>query len=295
VGLTLSVWLVVCSQTRAQGAGLHVRMQGDGCPSAALLKQKLEPLLGDEAGRLTVSSAALERSDAPQASVSDLGARYRVESDGLDREVEDPLRDCVERARVAAVFLALNMKARPTQESNRAAQPLQLGAQWFATAAYATEIDRGSVGAGLGVWGGHASMRFALTAAILTMTRIALGASGDVRGSVELMRLPLHLTASYLFHAGPLALGPSLGLELDLLRIHGAGVDRPQTAWRIDPGVSAAADLHLQLAAAWSLALRLGVSALARAYDLSLDPTGPLGKTPRLWLSAGLGLEWRWR
>ena len=109
------------------------------------------------------------------------------------------------------------------------------------------------------------------------------------------MRFPSRLTASYLFSIGRYSFGPTVGFDLDLLRIRGRGVARPRTSLRIDPGLLLAVETHLQLGAAWSLGLRLGLDAYARAYDLAVSPTGSLGKTPRLWLAGSLGMAWRFR
>jgi hypothetical protein len=280
-------------QARAE-TRLHVRMAPDGCPSAELLRQKLEPLLREQSGSLDVTDAAPDGAGIERAAVIDLGTHYRIEAAEQSRELADPARDCVERARVAAVFIALNVQTPPAQPpAAHEIEPVTAAVSVFGQAAYASQIGRGTGGGGVGLLLGYACWRFAATAAVLWPLEVPLRATDQVQASATLMRLPFGVTAACLFSAGRFGFGPALGVGLDVLRIRGAGADRPQTAWRVDPGLLAAAELRVQLAAAWSLGLRLGFELFARAYDLEVDPTGSLGRTPRLWLSAGLGLEWR--
>jgi hypothetical protein len=266
-----------------------------------LLEQKLAPLLGGDA-QLTVSEdhdlAAAERS----AQVFDLGARYRVEVEGLRREFADAKRDCVERARVSAVLIALNLQKTPARGRISAAPeeavpyehaPLRLGVQLFAVLGYASEIGRGAPGAGVGTWLSWRQLRVGFSAAVLSATSIDLASAGGVRGSVGVTRVPLFASVSYVFALGRLELGPLLGLGGDLLRMRGIDVTRPQTELRINPGVLVAADAHVRWTREFALFLQIGLAGFPRAYALNVDPTGELGHTPRLWLNAVGGVEWR--
>src|SRR5205814_3430832 len=82
----------------APGSGLVVEAAGQ-CPERAAVMAALQPVLGDEALR---STRGLSR-------VSDLGDRFEVVALGQTRQYADPNRDCAERARVAAVFIALTV------------------------------------------------------------------------------------------------------------------------------------------------------------------------------------------
>jgi hypothetical protein len=61
------------------------------------------------------ASVTLAPPDSATASarVEDLGPRYRVRVGGSERVIEDPGRDCGERARVAAIFVALTLFPPP--------------------------------------------------------------------------------------------------------------------------------------------------------------------------------------
>jgi hypothetical protein len=301
---------LVCAVAHAQPA-VTVSVTADGCPDPALLQQKLDPLLGAQT-RVAVTSGPLERSAEQHAAVHDLGERYTIELDGLQREFTDPTRDCVERARVAAVFIALNLKtprARPTLAAAAPAPPepppepppapdaerVQLGALLAGQAAYATAIGAGTAGAGAGLWLGRGALRLDFLAGILAPTRIALTPRNGVHGSVDLLRLPLTLSASYLLRTAAVAVGPTLGLDLDVLRLRGVDLFHPETALRVNPGLLVGVDARAQLSAGLALALRLQLDGFPRAYALSVDKLGRLGQTPRLWLGASLGLQWRLR
>ena len=256
-----------------------------------------------------------------RATVTDLGERYRVEIGDVQREFEDGAHDCVERARVAAVFIALNRKesqAAPPQAApelpppppapQRPSEPepepplpaddpsiAHYGVHLFGAAGFAPEPSAMAPGGGAGVWLSAGALRFELSSGVLAATSIDLSARSGVDGSVALVRLPSTLSASYLLRAGRLQLGPTLGFAFDLLRLHGTRVPDAQTALRANAGALAAIDAHLRLSPVWLVLMRVSLSAFPRVYDLELDPAGTLGHTPRLWLGATLGIEWQFR
>lgn len=296
-------------------------VEGDGCPDTALLEQALAPLIGGEAAGEAGSG---------HASVRDLGERYRVEVGAVAREFDDPARDCRERARVAAVFIALNRKEARAAPKPPAAEPkpkpepkpdepaaepepeplleppaptafedrtdiVHYGMQLFGAAAYAPDPSKLAPGGGAGAWLTAGDFRFELSAGALAPADIDLQTQSSVNGAVALLRLPLSLSASYLLRAGAFRFGPALGLALDVLRMHGKNLPDPQTELRVNPGGLAALDAHARLGREWLALLRLSLSAFPRAYDLAVDRAGKLGSTPRLWLGATLGIEYQFR
>jgi len=306
-------WLA-CSAAVARADEVRVQVEADACPSAALLEQKLAPLLPGVTLAFAAPSSSPSSSPpspAQSVSVSDLGERYAIEVAGLSREVQDPARDCVERARVAAVFIALNLAQKPEPEPAPQPAPpaesapppeptdepqeppgLQLGLRVFGDGAYALAPERGALGGGLGAWLGHGAWRVALDVGVLSPVRVSF-APAD--GAVSVLRLPVVASAGFRLRVGRLELGPSVGLALDVLHLRGVEVLRPQSQLRFDPGLSVAAEAGLRLAPALVVGLRVHAEALARAYALRVDPLGPLAHTPRLWLGASLGLDWQLR
>ncbi len=292
---------------------MRVYVAGDACPSAALLRQQLAPLLPRDVG-LTFEGGDPKELAQGQARVRDRGDAYAVYTRDLTREVDDTLRDCLERARVAAVFIALNVKPAltpaPEPEPEREPEPepepepeaepepesdrLRIGLMLFGGAAYAGEIERIAPGGGAGVWVAHGGWRFVLSAGVLAPAELELAPSETLTGgTVDLMRMPFNLTAGYALRAGPIDVGPALGLAFDLLRIEGVGVEAPRTELRANTGFFAAGDLQVRLLPQLIGILRVGLSWFPRAYDLSVDRAGRLGRTPRLWLSATAGLGWQ--
>jgi hypothetical protein len=313
VGQLACAWLVASAvPARAQGADLRVSVADGACPDADLLARALAPVLGDarlafDAGAPEQAAAAAARS---HAQVTDLGDRYRVAIDGVEREIEDPARDCLERARVAAVFIALNRheapspaptpparEPAPAKESAPADEPerTRFGVQLFGAGAYAPETSGGAPGGGAGMWLADGAWRLELSTGVLAATSVDLKAAHGVSGAVALTRVPSTLSASYLLRAGLFRFGPTLGFALDMLRLHGMRVPEPQTALRANPGALAALDAHARLGATWLALLRFSLSAFPRAYALAVDEAGQLGRTPRLWLAATLGIEWEFR
>lgn len=310
----------------ARADEVHVQVAEGACPDASLLEQKLAPLLPG----VTLTFDALPAPQASpalrSASANDAGERYTIEVAGLSREVEDPARDCVERARVAAVFIALNLA--PKGEATKEPEPappvppekpkfdedddddddddaadesetssglddppgLQLGLRLFGDGAYATAIDRGAFGGGLGAWLGQGGWRVALTLGALSPVRVSFE---PVDGAVSVLRIPIVASADWVLRFGRLELGPSVGFALDVLHMKGVELMRPQTELRLDPGLSLAAHVGLRVSSAVVVRLRLHAEAFARAYELRVDPLGPLAHTPRLWLGASLGLDCR--
>jgi hypothetical protein len=309
---------------------MHLDIEGDGCPDAALVEQALVPLIGGDA-EISADSGGTVR-----ASVRDLGERYRVEVGAVAREFDDSAHDCRERARVAAVFITLNRKEaqaapkppapspqparpQPKTEPKPEAEPdddgepepeleppaptpfedradvVHYGIQLFGAAAFAPDPSKLAPGGGGGSWLTTGAFRFEVSAGVLAPADIDLRSRSSVSGSVSLLRVPASASASYLLRAGAFRFGPALGLALDVLQMSGKDLPDPQRALRVNPGGLVALDAHARLGREWLGLLRLSLSAFPRAYDLAVDRAGKLGSTPRLWLGATLGFEYQIR
>ena len=100
--LTLLAW-----GAQAQTVGLSGPEAG--CPGVALLRRELpRALQRHELARPGASAAIAVR-------VTDQGASYEVEVDGRRTRYHDPRRRCDERARSAAVFVALVLEPVATR------------------------------------------------------------------------------------------------------------------------------------------------------------------------------------
>ena len=310
IGLAWLLWSIGLHAS-AQGPSVRVYVAGDACQRAALLRQQLTPLLAVDVELRFEGGEPTELAPG-QARVRDRGDSYSVYTRDLAREIDDPLRDCLERARVAAVFIALNVKPapkpvpepepepefepepEPEPESEPESDRVGFGVMLFGGGAYASELDRIAPGAGAGAWVAHRGWRFVLSAAVLASAELELASSETLTGgAVDLMRMPFNLTAGYALRAGPVEVGPALGLAFDLLRLEGVGVEDPQTELRANTGFLVAGDLQVRILPQLSGVVRVGMSWFPRAYDLSVDRAGRLGRTPRLWFSATAGFGWQ--
>jgi hypothetical protein len=280
----LALWVASAS---AEPAPVHVQLAAAACPNPRQLEDKLEPLLDAE---LDIS----ESDTKADAAVIDQGTSFTVEVAGVEREFKDGARDCVERARQAAVFIALNLKpsaaVEPADSEN--AEAARLGLEMSGQLAYSGASRAVDPGAGGGIWLEYGSLRFVFSASWLLASEIAVQ-SAEVAGAVRLTRIPLALSVSYQLHAGALALGPTLGVALDVLRLRGVDLERAQTQLRVNVGLIAALDAELQLSPTLSVIARAGLSAFPRSYRFSIIPLGSAGETPKLWFAASLGVSWQ--
>lgn len=279
----LALWV---ASGAAEPAPVHVQLAAAACPNPSELEDKLEPLLDAE---LDVS----ESDAAADATVIDHGASFTVEVAGVEREFNDDARDCLERARQTAVFIALNLKSSAAEPAEAAGdEAVRLGLEASGELAYSGAPRGVGPGFGAGVWLEYGTLRLVFSASLLLASEIAVK-SAAVAGSVRLTRIPLGLSAGYLVHFGALAFGPTLGLALDVLRLRGVDLERAQTHLRTNLGVIAALDAELRLSDALSAIARVGLSAFPRSYRFSIVPLGSAGETPKLWLAASLGVSWQ--
>lgn len=293
-----------------------VVLHADGCPSAALVHDMLAPLLDD---KLTLSEAARAGEAVEPVFVRDLGDRYSIEVHGAQRTQHDPAADCKERARVAAVFIALNLSplAGPSSDNGPAAAPpplqvqpdaaarsaadrlrerptsaearLTLGLSILAAVVYAPEAQRTTAGGSGGLWLRWQRYRLELSAGGTGKVELPLSPSAP-GGKAELLRVPFTITASVLWRVSRFELGPSLGLALDLLRLQGAGLAESDAGFRLNAGGYLGLNAHLLLSGRVSLVGAITSSLFPSSYTMQVEPAQRSATTPHVWLSAQLGL-----
>lgn len=293
LGLTLALPAAAEGERR-----LGLRVQG-ACPSRKLVASELSPLLR--------GYALDEASSELTADVEDLGESYRISVAGASREVRDPARQCLERARVAGVFVALNLPSpepppaavartlAPRPEVPEVAPPSRAAAALelrpFADVAVAPGAGAASTGLGLG-----ASLRvgaWAITLLGAATTSTTPYQPNGVPPRFELRRFPFAALVGWEASLGMLGVGFELGPALDLLRFDGKAVPRPDQALRVNPG--ARLDVVLRVRANRHLAAELlpVVSWFPRTYLVGVEPSQLLAETPRFWLGVSLGLSYQ--
>jgi hypothetical protein len=273
-------------------------VQGD-CPSNKLVVSELSPLLRG----YSLDEAAPEL----VAQVEDLGESYRINVAGSTRTVRDPARGCLERARVAGVFFALNLPAaeKPPPVTARPAAPprepapagptpsarLALELRPFADieAAPSARAVVGGLGLGVSLRAGAAAITLLAAATTSTTPDQPNGAPPRY----ELQRIPFAALLGWEARSSMLGLGFEIGPALELLRFDGEAVPNPDQALRVNPGVRLNAVLKFRASRRWAAEVLPVVSWFPRTYLVQVEPSRLVAETPRLWVGVALGLNYQ--
>jgi hypothetical protein len=306
--LSVALWLALTIASHAQAQAprpLGLRLKS-ACPGRELLVSELTPLL---------RGYALSESADLFAEVEDLGESYTVNVAGASREVRDPERQCLERARVAAVFLALNLPSSlspppppppttaaprvqspdsperdlPDHDTRPARDPRAFEMRPFALAEAAWGAGVASTGVGLAASLRLGSVAITLLGAATTATT-PYQANGEAT-RFELGRLPFAALLGWETSLGMLGLGAETGLALDVLRFDGKTVPNAEQALRVNPGLRVNAVLRVRASRRLSAELMPIVNWFPRTYLVRVEPSQLLAETPRFWLGVSLGLN----
>jgi hypothetical protein len=256
--------------------------------------------------RTDVDVASVDR----ELSIQDLGERYTVEIRGRRREYVDDARDCAKRARVSAVFVALTVAppdialpevpAEPPPEppAPRAPPPRIAVPRLEPTPrAWWPELDLGALAAAaprsdhsLFVMGGElrlalASERWGLTAGASVSTPGTLELEG-VR--VRVARYPFDLGARVRWSGSVVAAWIDVGAVVSLLQVRAIDFVDPSSTSRWEPGARVAFTLASQ--GAWAPYLRVFTDLVPAPPDVAVEPRGPIGKTPAVWVGLSIGV-----
>jgi len=298
VALFLAVLGPAGSDVPPSAAAPEVETSGS-CPSAEQVSATLAPLLG---------SLAPDRLAAGALRVHDLGDRFEVAAAGQTGQYVDAARDCAERARVAAVFIALalippaaptilRVDARPPAESSGSEA---VGSLWWTRLALGGRIDQSptaegrsspaaSLGGELAVAVGKRALGVTVAGGVLAPTVVTFGSL-----PVRQQRSPFRVAATVRHEIpGPFELAGDLGLAFVLLRLRGEELDTIEPATRLDVGGRAGLELSLRSpASSFAPFLALHVEYFPRPYEFEVGPLGLIGSTSRLWVGASAGLSW---
>ncbi len=302
----LAALTFACAAARAQGpapepsqAPPPIVVVGD-CPGSGTLSTVLAPLL---------SKAASAAPTLPPR-VTDLGERFEVAVAGQSGLYLDINRDCVERARIAAVFIALVLTtptfrvaapqavlpAAAPQPSPPAPPPERWAAASIAARCDATSAGSSSSPVGLACGGeldgsvGKGGYGAFLSASALTSTVTTLA---SVPVHVQRFPLALGVVAARNLRAG-WRVGANVGAALELLRIQGQGLDTTQPALRFDAGARIGVSLRLPTAwRGWAPAMTVHGEYFPRAYQIDVAPLGTIGSLGRYSVGVAAGVSYR--
>ncbi|HEY5452468.1 MAG TPA: hypothetical protein VIQ54_27115 [Polyangia bacterium] len=268
-----------------------VAVTGD-CPGAEAVTAALRSALG--------SDAKVGVSEPPR--VSDQGDRFSVAAAGQVQQYADPGRDCEERARAAAVFIALALNPplappgpAPTVRDAPAPPPPPASARWL-DLAVAARADGGpgqavgpAIGAEIHAAAGWRWLGVAATAGILAPSE---GTYSSI--TVRQQRFPLSLALTARRDVSQrLAIAGAAGAALVPLTVRATAIDGGPSSTRLDAGIRLAFELRFRATPRLAPFVDLHAEFFPRAYELQVDPLGTIGSTGRFWLgvSAGVAFE----
>jgi hypothetical protein len=265
------------------------------CPSADAVTAALASALGSDA----------KRDLAGVAKVIDEGDRFSVTALGQTRRYGDPARDCDERARAAAVFIALALNppvvALPPAPAPRAAQPVSVAATAPAPAsarwvdvATAARFDGGPSAGTSAAFGFEARVTVgwrwlgvAAAAGILAPTDSTLSSV-----TVRQQRFPLSVALTARRGLSQrLVVAGAVGAALVPLTLRAESLTGASQSTRLDAGVRLAVELRFLATPRLAPFIDLHAEIFPRAYELDVDPLGTIGSTGRFWLGAAVGLS----
>jgi hypothetical protein len=302
-GLGLALELSNAKNAHADEPARLALVVDSACPSRGQLAAELAPLL--KGYTLATEPAELV------AQVEDLGGAYRLRIGEKERSVSDAARGCVERARVAAVFFALNLPpprqreprpppgrpvereptpARTTTSPSSLRPHRVLALRAFVEMDMTPRADFTAVGAGGGIAFELGQLSLSLNGAVTTPTHPARVGGEPAR--FELRRLPFAALVGWQTTTGVLGWGGEVGLALDLLRFQGESVPNPDAAYRVNAGVRAAGVLRIHASRRLAAELMPGCAFFPRTYVIRVEPRTTLAETPQWWLGISLGLKY---
>lgn len=261
-------------------------VESDGCPDARSVASELQALLphasfADVAGAIRVQ-------------VSDEGERYRVTTSGTERTLEDPKRRCADRAHAVAVVVDLILAPPRAEELPRLARR-----PYFVDLAASGRLELApGVGGGLLVTGGaelRLDVGWRFIAGSLGVRGLGPVTESFGVGSAQLTRIPVDIGARAAWRRGRFELGGAAAFSAAALVAEGRDVAPARTSARFDPAARIVLGLRWWFSARLGVELAASVDVALHPLDVTVDPVGVVGQTPRVWIGFGLGPVFRVR
>jgi hypothetical protein len=295
----------------AQNAGAHVPVLtvSGVCPTSRAIEDVLASLL----------PAGLSGEPVPQAGVSDRGETYVVVVGERAKTYVDGARNCAERARVAAVFIALvlapevpptkaSSTPNPAPSASAAPSPSRIAPQTDAPTPRVLRFDlRGALqsapqgglfspGVELGV--AAAAQRFGLGAECGWLSPAALNVSGAGE-RILLERFPCAIGPSLRLvpGAGPVEVSLDADVVLGAIVARGRGFATTYDSARFEVGARIALNAVFFVAAGprhvgFAPVVGFEATYVPVVYDLVVMPRPVVARTPSVWAGITAGVSW---
>lgn len=276
------------------------------CPSQSAVTDALRPVLGKDGLRRT--------SELPR--VIDLGDRYVVSAAGQSSPYADPSRDCAERARVSAVFIALALNPpivpvvapptpppppEPPAPPPEPAAPPSPPAVFWKRVAVSGRLDHGfETEGGPAVSTAGAEVHGALgwdAWGVAATGGVLLPVTATFKGiAVREQRFPLSLSLVLKGRPTPeVELSGNLGVALTVLTLRANGINENAPSTRIDVGARWGIEIAgPRFSDGFSAFVGIHGEYFPRLYVLDVDQTGQplgIGSTHNYWGAASLGIS----
>jgi len=213
--------------------------------------------------------------------IEDRGSSYRIVVRGTATTLEDPARDCAERAREAAVIAANDLRSHP----QLLGPPV-----WTIEKGVVFDVAPGATGT---PWAPGAEFRGALGSGRWSLVGAA-GARGPATltfeggWKAELLRFPLDVGARVTWYLGRFRPWLVVGGSATPTAILGQDLVETDRKWRLDLGALLMAGATLRLLGRVGVAAAINVRWQPRPYHLQVVPDGTVGETPAWWLGLSL-------
>jgi hypothetical protein len=286
---------------------LRVVGQEAGCPTASQVATLLERMLPR-----TKIIADPGPPGAADATVSDQGAHFRVTVAGQERSFDDGTRQCAERARHAAVFVALVLdppaiaelssdppEARaapaatvsPVDKARPSAERRPSGLQWdlalgpVMLVAPAGEGRSSAAAQGVAIFArAKRGFHWGLGAGILH------GALHFDVADADAWWVPIDVAAGFTTRTTVWEIGAELGPNASVMSIVGENLKESRRQVRVEVGGRVSAWSRFWFSKQFAAFLSAEAVFRPFPYVLDIDPRGGIGQMPAVWLGLSAGL-----
>jgi hypothetical protein len=240
------------------------------------------------------------------ASISDEGSHFRVAIAGHERQFTDAERDCNERARQAAVFVALVLDP-PLVADRSVAEPapekpapivssprprsgpnldLELGS-FFQSSPAASERSAALAG------GVVARARWGQGFYLAGGVGVSPGSLHFAEIDTRAWWFPIDVAGGVSYRSSSFEIGGDLGPAVTILSITAENLDRAGHNVRLDVGGRASLGGRFWLSEKIALFVSTQATFFPRPYRLVIEGQGDVGATPGLWWGGTIGFATR--